>query len=129
MVAGRAVVMVTAVVARAVVVMAADSVAAKSADAAADERSGKRVAVEGGGEPGTGHGTDSRGGEDAMFARPAGSEGESEEADKAEREKATHEGPPFRSFEPPARREGFFRPAREGGSGAMGCGTYPLSFF
>ena len=66
--------MMPAVVARAVVVMAADGVAAKSADAAADERSCQRVAVEGGGEPGTSHGTDCCGGENAMLARPAGSE-------------------------------------------------------
>jgi predicted permease len=55
-------------------VVAVDGVAAQCAYAAADDSSGQRVAVEGGGEACTGHGSDGRGGEHAMRARAAGGE-------------------------------------------------------
>ena len=59
----------------AVVVAAVHSVAAQRAYAAADDSSGQRVAVEGGGEACTGHSSYRSGGENAMFARAAGGEG------------------------------------------------------
>ena len=81
MVAVRAVPVVTAVVAGAVVVVAVEGVAAKGAHAAADQSSGQRVAVKGGGKSGTGHGTDGGRSEHAMFTRAAGRGAEAEQAE------------------------------------------------
>ena len=58
MVAGRTVAIVAAVIMVAMAVVAVEGVAAKSAHAAAEQSSGQRVAVKGGGKSGTGHGAD-----------------------------------------------------------------------
>ena len=76
-----------AVVARA---MAVEGVAAKSAYAAAKERTGQRIAFKGGGEASTGHSADGSGGEHAMFTRAAGRKAEAEQADEAEGDEAAH---------------------------------------
>ena len=70
--------------------MAVEGVAAKGAYAATDERTGQRVAVEGGGESSTGYCADGSGGEHAMLTRAAGREAEAEQADEAEGEEAAH---------------------------------------
>jgi hypothetical protein len=75
---------------RAVAVMAVDGVSAQSADAAADERTCQRVAIEGRRESGAGYGTDSGGGKDAMFTRAAGCKTEAEQSDEKDRECAAH---------------------------------------
>ena len=76
-----------AVMARA---MAVEGIAAKGAYAATDERTGQRVAVEGGGESSTGYCADGSGGEHAMFTRAAGRKAEAEQADEAEGDEAAH---------------------------------------
>ena len=75
---------------RAVAVMAVDGVSAQSADAAADERTGQRIAVEGSRESGTCHSADGGGGEDAMLTGAAGGKPEAEQGDEKDRECAAH---------------------------------------
>lgn len=80
-----------------VVVVTVDGVAAQSAYAAAEERTGQRIAFKGGGKSGTGHGSDGRGGQHTVFARAAGGKGEAEESDEKKRECAAHGCPPWRN--------------------------------
>ena len=80
----------SAMMARAMVVMAVDGVAAQSADAAADERTGQRIAVEGSCESGTCHSADGGGGEDAMLTGAAGGKPEAEQGDEKKRECSAH---------------------------------------
>ena len=81
MVAGRAVAIVAAVIMVAMAVVAVEGIAANGTDAAADERSGQRVAVESGGEPCPGHRADSGSGEHALFTRAAGGKAKAEQAE------------------------------------------------
>ena len=90
MMPGRAMAVMVAVVAGAVV-MAVDGVAAQRAYAAADESAGQRVAIEGGGEAGTSHSANGCGGKHAMFTRAAGRKAEAEQADEAEADEAAHD--------------------------------------
>ena len=81
---------VSVVAGRAVAVMAVQGVASQSADAAADERTGQRIAVEGSCESGTSHSADSGGGEDAMLTGAAGGKSEAEQGDEKKRECSAH---------------------------------------
>lgn len=70
--------------------IAVEGVAAYGSDASAEDGTGQRVAVESGGESGTGHGTHGRGGKHSVFARAAGREAEAEEGDEEKGECAAH---------------------------------------